>query len=61
MKLRIELDCDNDAFQPDPEFHAGDILHRFGRKLMDGTVRVPSTLQDCNGNTVGHVVWEDKP
>jgi len=53
MKLIVELDLDNAAFDADDEITR--ILHRLGDTL-DGIslgVKYQGTLLDVNGNTVG--------
>lgn len=52
MKLRIEIDTENDAFQPDPAPEVARLLLVAAhRALRNDTSQ--GTLIDLNGNTVG--------
>jgi len=56
MKYRIEIDCDNDAFQEGLEYELSQILHDlcgriYGRVHTD--IEDAVTLYDTNGNRVG--------
>jgi hypothetical protein len=64
MKFRIEIDCDNAAFDDDRNGELATILTRVAERLSDG-LRLSSrperatALQDSNGNTVGFVWIEE--
>lgn len=62
MKLRIFIDMDNDAFQPDPGPEVAVILRSLRGRLMDEDCMwklhpdlygEAQHLRDTNGNTVG--------
>lgn len=63
MKIRIEIDCDNAAFEHDTIGEVERILRGIGPKLRDQMGRAPGCLctapesadklKDRNGNTVG--------
>lgn len=55
MKLVIEIDLENDAFQGDlANEEIANILQRLVRDYQRGTA-IERPLRDVNGNTVGHV------
>ena len=49
MKARIEIDMNNEAFQPDYEIELARILTQLARDLFHTTGR----LRDANGNICG--------
>ncbi len=59
MKVTIEIECDNAAFDPDPAQELGRILRDTGALLQDqGVDGMPRPgdsrpIRDINGNTVG--------
>ena len=56
MKLKIEIDCNNDAFQPAPVWEIVAILAAASRKLENKWTqgeKLQDDLFDCNGNKVG--------
>ena len=63
MKFKIEIDCDNAAFQPEPTYELGQIMGLFSQDLSEGffvaTRRQPCNLRDHNGSTVGRAWFED--
>lgn len=50
-KLKINIDCSNDAFEEDLEYEVARILRNAADKLRSGETE--GTLRDINGNTVG--------
>jgi len=59
MKLHIEMDCDNAAFEPEPGQEAARILSELAR-LIDGSKPPYSgKLFDANGNRVGSFNWRN--
>jgi hypothetical protein len=67
MKIRIEFDCDNAAFEFDFAGEVNAILRKAYRNIMDQSRRpkalcthpeAADVLLDTNGNTVGTVVLE---
>lgn len=65
MKMRLELDIDNAAFEDDPRIAIGDLLltardkiqHRDMHPIQHGDT---FKLRDINGNTVGTVKFEEE-
>ena len=53
MKLKIEIELENDAFVPSPDTEAKRILTEFMRQTAIGTGMPPYSLRDINGNRVG--------
>lgn len=57
MKFKIEIDCDNVAFEGEPLAEIARILRDDARKMQhwvgDGATEWDSTLRDCNDNKVG--------
>jgi len=51
MKFILEVNCDNDAFQPRPEIELSYILTRLAQRLEDG--KTYGSIRDTNGQTVG--------
>lgn len=51
MKLRIEIECDNDVFEQDPFIEIDRILQGVSSRLALGDKNVK--LYDSNGNSVG--------
>ncbi len=63
MKLKIEIDLDNAAFEDDAGLEVGGLLHRVARKaesagqdLLDPLWRC--AIMDSNGNKVGEATVE---
>ena len=58
MKIRIEINCDNAAFEDDPATEVERIL-----KNLTGKLRLPGMedlpLMDINGNKVGTLTVEE--
>jgi hypothetical protein len=57
MKVKIEISCDNAAFENDPATEVERILRN-----LTGKLRLPGdslNLFDINGNKVGKLEWED--
>ena len=54
-KFMLEIDIDNDAFQPDPDIEIARLLHEAGMRVNGGMLGRKSRmgLRDSNGNTVG--------
>ena len=50
--FKLAIDCDNDAFDPSPEFEIVAILRMLADKI-EHPEPGPWNLQDANGNTVG--------
>ncbi len=54
MKLRINISCDNSAFDDDPTLEVARILRDLAVRLVnEGPMLNDFTLRDVNGNTVG--------
>ncbi len=72
LTFRLNIDVDNDAFQPDPRPEVAAILMGIAKQLMadvhtepwnpDGrrsnTLRMYQTIFDCNGNDVGRFAFK---
>lgn len=63
MKLTIEIDCDNDAFQWDNGIgEVGKVINAgligLNEALEDGTKSYKAMLFDSNGNDVGLLTYE---
>lgn len=63
MRLRIEIDCGNDAFAAIPGREGQEvarILHDYAGKIAHDCLSMigEGVLRDINGNTVGTVTWE---
>ena len=57
MKLKLEINLDNAAFEESPDLEAANILSDLARRIREhGTASLSPTLRDTNGNTVGS--WE---
>jgi hypothetical protein len=58
MKLIIEINLDNAAFNPDPQDEVQRILKQYLSRIEMG---IPSNmnLRDINGNTVGFAIVVD--
>jgi hypothetical protein len=68
MKLRIEIDCDNAAFEPSPNADLARILRRLATDIERGDMDVcradgswSRPLMDWNGNKVGVARFADAP
>jgi len=58
MKLRIEFDTDNAAFEENGFYYEVDgVLDRIRRQLRDGYDQ--AYAKDTNGNTIGHWSLEE--
>lgn len=57
MRIQIDIDLENDAFQPDPASEVGRLLREIARDLESGRLRMVDSmtkrLHDVNGNNVG--------
>jgi hypothetical protein len=58
MKFVIEIQCDNDAFQPDANIELSYLLPRVSRRVEDGEKE--GSIQDTNGQTVGSFRFEEE-
>ncbi|UUZ75470.1 hypothetical protein LP414_27530 [Polaromonas sp. P1(28)-13] len=56
MDVTITIQCDNAAFDPDPEAELARILKELSEKLLHNDIRTVGRLIDINGNPVGKVV-----
>ena len=58
MKVKIEINCDNAAFDPSPIYEVSrileDLVHRLRREMISSPEKL---LMDGNGNTVGKLEW----
>ncbi len=54
MNITVTINCDNAAFQPEPECEVARILKELANKLEYGGMGEYS-LRDVNGNRVGEV------
>lgn len=66
LKFRIEIECENDAFTPDPVKEIRTLLLDVIVALRKKELRkVPPYnrvfIQDTNGNQVGHAMFVDDP
>ena len=52
MRFKLEISCDNAAFDEEPSIELARILHLAANQLEEGTT--DDNLRDSNGNTVGH-------
>ena len=52
MKVKIEIDCDNDAFET-PDFEIERILRELSEKVESNPGMKVSEIYDINGNCVG--------
>lgn len=61
MKLKLEIELDNDAFAEDPDLEVWDILQKASQKVLNKGVPVDGkyNLMDSNGNTVGFMTAEE--
>lgn len=64
MIVKIEIEMDNAAFDPDPGIEVANILLELVKNLRSCRVMLDAPgetckLRDCNGNTVGFVRVED--
>lgn len=65
MKLRVELDLNNDAFHRNP-LRPGELDEGMVAAMLDGVAnRIQfgarrGNVKDINGNTVGHFAVEEK-
>jgi hypothetical protein len=62
MKFKLEIACDNAAFDPDPAREVARILRNLADRCED---HLPArgdffVLRDACGNKVGHAVLEDE-
>ncbi len=58
MKLKIEIDMDNAAFEDEPGLEAGRIIENnldWIRGVTENCVGMTHSLSDVNGNKVGYV------
>ncbi len=57
MKLKLEIECGNSAFDDEPLAEIARILDEQAKKMQrwvgDGSKQWDSTLHDINGNKVG--------
>lgn len=58
MKFTLEIDCDNDAFQPSPAAELARILREVAEDLDSDAANdadpTMHTIMDANGNTCGY-------
>jgi len=62
MRLKIEINCENDVFCDDPGKEIARILQQyieFG--VFCHRILTIFPLYDINGNKVGSVTWEENP
>lgn len=61
MKLKLELEMDNAAFDDDPDAEVWDILRKASEKVLHHGIPVDAKyrLMDSNGNTVGFMTAEE--
>lgn len=57
MKYKIEIQCDNAAFEHDPAGEIASILQTISEGLLRGRMHQPH-VADSNGNTVGCATFE---
>jgi hypothetical protein len=62
MKLSIEIECDNTAFEPSRDNELARILRRLATDFEGGHVNMlPRRLHDVNGNRVGTAEFVELP
>lgn len=62
MKVTIEVQCDNEAFHPDPGRELARILRKLADRIEEAAAypnEWEQALADANGNRVGCVVLEE--
>lgn len=59
MKIKIEINCDTDAFVPEEHFYleVNRILKELALSFFNESPK--SIIKDYNGNTVGYVLIEE--
>ena len=60
MKLKIEIDMDNAAFDDSPAEEVKSILNTVVRSLYFVGVKETVTVRDSNGNTIGKATVTSK-
>ncbi len=55
MKFKLEIDCDNSAFDDDRNAEVRRILQAVGNNMPQAQISAP--LYDANGNRVGSAQW----
>lgn len=61
LTFRLNIDTDNDAFQPDPRREIADILKHIATQVANGemdVMRCYQTVFDVNGNDVGRYAFK---
>lgn len=58
MTFKLEINCDHDAFLPDPRTEVDRILGDVAYRIANGIVA--SVIVDTNGNTVGQYAFKEK-
>jgi hypothetical protein len=56
-KVIIEIECENDAFEPHPEVEVAEILRRLSDRMYDSGIveDIGLTILDSNGHKVGTI------
>jgi hypothetical protein len=56
-KVVIEIECENDAFEPHPEVEVAEILRRLSERMYDSGIveDIEPTILDSNGCKVGTI------
>lgn len=57
MKFKLEIQCDNAAFEDAPELETARLLREAAHRIQRGEKRV--RLRDVNGNHVGEGGFEE--
>lgn len=53
MKVKIEINCDNAAFDDDADYEVSRILEELSDDILQDTLLTDRKLYDINGNKVG--------
>lgn len=61
VTFKLEIACDNAAFEDEPHLQIADILRDVANRIANGGDPIEGTVRDVNGNTVGRfrMVEED--
>ncbi len=59
MKFTLEFDCDNAAFDDQPEVETARILRKVADGIESGAIEDRHVIRDINGNNIGFVEVED--
>jgi hypothetical protein len=57
VKFKLEIECDNDAFEGEPVHETARILHVVAGRIRHDGERM--TIKDINGSTVGWAEFTD--